>query len=242
MTDAHRVFLYDTSLRDGGQMRGISFGVRDKQIIADLLDTLGVDYIEAGFPGANPVDTDFFADLPPLKHARFVGFGMTRRAKLESSTDASLQAVLGCNAPAVCLVGKAWDFQVTEALGIPLETNLNMIEDSIRAAVTAGKEVIFDAEHALDGFKTNPAYMTEALMTAHRAGLCCAIPTGAACPKRFRRRLRAFRPTFPTTTLGFIAITMRIWPRRTLWRPSRPAPAWFRGPSMALASAVATPT
>ena len=124
MIDANRVFVYDTSLRDGGQMRGISFGVRDKQIIAALLDTLGVDYIEAGFPGANPVDTDFFADLPPLNHARFVAFGMTRRAKLAASDDASLQAVLGCKAPAVCLVGKAWDFQVTEALGIALKNTL----------------------------------------------------------------------------------------------------------------------
>lgn len=205
MTDAHRVFFYDTSLRDGGQMRGISFGVRDKQIIADLLDTLGVDYIEAGFPGANPVDTDFFADLPPLKHARFVGFGMTRRAKLESSTDASLQAVLGCNAPAVCLVGKAWDFQVTEALGIPLETNLSMIEDSIRAAVTAGKEVIFDAEHALDGFKNNPAYMIEALVTAHRAGarwIVLCDTNGGSLPKEIQAAVESLSAHIPHHHLG----------------------------------------
>ena len=134
MSDDKRVYLFDTTLRDGAQTQGVEFSVADKIAIAEALDRLGIDYVEGGWPGANPTDDAFFAAPPALQNARFVAFGMTRRAGRSAANDPGLTAVLQSKVDAVCLFGKAWDFQVDVALEIPREENLAMIADSVALA------------------------------------------------------------------------------------------------------------
>lgn len=166
----NRVYLYDSTLRDGAQARGVDFTVADKQAIARELDALGIDYIEGGWPGANPTDDAFFAALPQLKKAKISAFGMTRRAGRSASNDTGLQAVLDTDAPHVCLVGKAWDRQIESTLKISKKENLRMVEESVRAAIARGKEVSFDAEHFFDGYKSNPDYAIDVVKAARDAG------------------------------------------------------------------------
>ena len=147
MSDDKRVYLFDTTLRDGAQTQGVDFSVADKIAIAEALDRLGIDYVEGGWPGANPTDDAFFAAPPVLKNARFVAFGMTRRAGRSAANDPGLTAVLQSKVDAVCLFGKSWDFQVDVALEIPREENLAMIADSVALAKERTAEVMFDAEH-----------------------------------------------------------------------------------------------
>lgn len=169
MTDK-RVYLYDCTLRDGAQTLGVDFSVLDKQMIAKELDRIGIDYIEGGWPGANPTDDGFFADLPKLEHSRITAFGMTRRSGRSAENDPGLVAVLGTGAKIACLVGKAWDFQVEVALGADLDENVTMIADSVRVAAGRMDEVLFDAEHFFDGFKANPDYAISCVKAAHEAG------------------------------------------------------------------------
>jgi 2-isopropylmalate synthase len=169
-TDDKRVHIFDTTLRDGAQTQGVDFGVEDKLAIAQALDKLGVDYIEGGWPGANPTDDAFFAEPPVLTRARLVAFGMTRRSGRSAANDPALTASLGTKAPAVCLFGKSWDFQVDVALGVPRSENLAMIEESVALAASRGREAMFDAEHFFDGYKANPAYALDCLKAAERAG------------------------------------------------------------------------
>ncbi|WP_413869702.1 citramalate synthase [Albidovulum sp.] len=164
-----RLFLYDTTLRDGQQTQGVQFSVAEKVQIAQALDTLGVDYIEGGWPGANPTDSDFFAARPATR-ATFTAFGMTRRAGRSAANDEVLAAVLNADTPAVCLVGKAHDFHVTTALGITLGENIDNIAASVAHAAGQGREVLFDAEHFFDGWHANPAYALDCLKSAHAAG------------------------------------------------------------------------
>ena len=131
----HRLYLFDTTLRDGAQTPGVDFSVEDKIAIAAMLDDFGFDYVEGGYPGANPTDTAFFADPPALDRAKLVAFGMTRRAGMSASNDPGLSAVLNADTAAVCLVGKSWDFHVDVALNVPREENLASIRESIAAAV-----------------------------------------------------------------------------------------------------------
>ncbi|MXU65939.1 citramalate synthase [Oceanomicrobium pacificus] len=165
-----RLYLYDTTLRDGQQTQGVDFSVDDKVRIAEALDALGLDYVEGGWPGANPTDSDFFAAAPTLKAARFAAFGMTKRAGRSASNDDVLAQVVGAGTDTVCLVGKTHDFHVTAALGITLEENLDNIRDSVAYLVEQGREAIFDAEHFFDGFAANPPYALEAIRAAHDAG------------------------------------------------------------------------
>ncbi len=167
---SERVHLYDTTLRDGAQTQGVDFSAADKRRIARELDTLGLDYIEGGWPGANPTDDSFFADPPPLGHARLAAFGMTRRAGRSAANDPGLAAILAAPVQAVTMVGKSWDFQVTVALGIDLAENLRMIADSVAHARTRVPEVLFDAEHFFDGYKANPAYALQSARAAFDAG------------------------------------------------------------------------
>ncbi len=127
----NRIWLFDTTLRDGGQTRGIDFSVADKIAIAQALDDIGVDYVEGGWPGANPTDDSFFTRFPKMKHARSVAFGMTRRGGRSSANDPGLVAVINAETDATCLVGKTWDFHVKKALGVTLDENLQMITDSL---------------------------------------------------------------------------------------------------------------
>jgi 2-isopropylmalate synthase len=165
-----RIYLYDSTLRDGAQTQGVDFSVTDKEAIARALDGLGIDYVEGGWPGANPTDTKFFAALPKLARAKISAFGMTRRAGRSAENDPGLNALLNTGADAVCMVGKSWDYQAKEALGIDLDENVAMIEDSVRHALTKVPEVMFDAEHFFDGFKSNPDYALRCLKAAHAAG------------------------------------------------------------------------
>jgi 2-isopropylmalate synthase len=164
-----RLYLYDTTLRDGQQTQGVQFSVAEKCQIAAALDALGVDYIEGGWPGANPTDSDFF-DSRPETRATFTAFGMTKRAGRSADNDDVLAAVLNAITPAVCLVGKTHDFHVTTALGVTLEDNLESIGASVAHCVAKGREAIFDAEHFFDGYRANPAYALTCLRAAHDAG------------------------------------------------------------------------
>ncbi|MEN8197833.1 MAG: citramalate synthase, partial [Pseudomonadota bacterium] len=157
-TDENRVYLFDTTLRDGAQTQGVDFSVNDKIAIAEALDTLGIDYIEGGWPGANPTDDAFFAAPPALRNAAFTAFGMTRRPGRSAANDPGLAALLGTPAKAVCMVGKTWDFHVDVALGIERAENVAMITESVAHAAKKASEVLFDAEHFFDGYKANPAY------------------------------------------------------------------------------------
>lgn len=164
-----RLYLFDTTLRDGQQTQGVQFSTAEKLRIAKALDALGVDYIEGGWPGANPTDSAFF-DAAPKSRATMTAFGMTKRAGRSAANDEVLAAVINAATPAVCLVGKSHDFHVTRALGISLAENLDNIRDSIAHLLDRGREPLFDAEHFFDGHKANPDYAVSCLNTALEAG------------------------------------------------------------------------
>ncbi|HBR28989.1 MAG TPA: citramalate synthase, partial [Firmicutes bacterium] len=170
-----RVDILDSTLRDGAQAEGISFSVEDKLKIVEALDDLGVAYIEAGNPGSNPKDLEFFNRLRTvtLKNAKLVAFGSTRRRDTVTEEDNNIIALLNADSPAVSIFGKCWDFHATQILQTSLEENLRMIADTISFFKSKGKEVIFDAEHFFDGYKNNAAYALQALQTASEAGADC---------------------------------------------------------------------
>jgi 2-isopropylmalate synthase len=164
-----RIYLFDTTLRDGQQTQGVQFSALEKVQIAQALDALGIDYIEGGWPGANPTDSEFFATAPKTR-ATMTAFGMTKRVGRSAENDDVLAAVLDARTPAVCLVGKTHDFHVKTALGCTLDENLEAIGASIAHCVAKGREALFDAEHFFDGYKANPEYALAALRAAHEAG------------------------------------------------------------------------
>lgn len=164
-----RLYLYDTTLRDGQQTQGVQFSTREKVQIAEALDALGVDYIEGGWPGANPTDSGFFEEAPQTR-ARLVAFGMTKRAGRSAQNDDVLAAVMNAGTEAVCLVGKSHDYHVEAALGISLAENIENIRASIAHIVAQGREALFDAEHFFDGYKANPDYALQACHAAFEAG------------------------------------------------------------------------
>ncbi len=164
-----RLSLFDTPLRDGQQTHGVQFSTPDKHLIAQTLDGLGIDYIEGGWPGANPTDNAFFAERPQTR-ATFTAFGMTKRAGRSAENDDVLAAVLNAGTPAVCLVGKTHDFHVETALNITLDENLENISASIAHLKSQSREPLFDAEHFFDGYKANPDYALKCLHAAHEAG------------------------------------------------------------------------
>ena len=164
-----RVYLFDTTLRDGAQTNGVDFTLADKLAIARMLDALGVDYIEAGYPGANPIDTAFFAE-PRAAQSKITAFGMTRRPGRSTSNDPGLAAILQANAQAICFVAKSWDYHVRVALETTEEENLASIRDSVRAAKAKGREVLLDCEHFFDGYKANPGYALACAKAAYDEG------------------------------------------------------------------------
>lgn len=164
-----RIFLFDTTLRDGQQTQGVQFSTVEKQQIATMLDDLGIDYIEGGWPGANPTDSDFF-DAAPKTCATMTAFGMTKRSGCSAGNDDVLAAVMNAHTPAVCLVGKSHDFHVTTALGISLDENIKNISASFLHLNAQGREALFDAEHFFDGYKSNPTYALKAIHAAFDAG------------------------------------------------------------------------
>ncbi|MBX6425236.1 MAG: citramalate synthase [Variibacter sp.] len=164
-----RLYLFDTTLRDGAQTNGVDFTLQDKRAIAAMIGALGIDYIEGGYPGANPTDTEFFSE-PHAFGATFTAFGMTRRPGRSVSNDPGLAALLEAKADAVCFVAKSWDYHVRVALETTLEENLASIRDSVRAAAERGREVLLDCEHFFDGYKANRDYALACALTAYEAG------------------------------------------------------------------------
>jgi 2-isopropylmalate synthase len=165
-----RLTLFDTTLRDGAQTSGVDFSLADKRHIVAMLDGLGIDYIEGGYPGANPLDTEFFAKRPKLNGARFTAFGMTKRPGRSTANDPGFASLLEADADVIAFVAKAWDYHVLLALGCTLEENLENIRQSVEAALANGREVILDCEHFFDGYKANPEYALSCAKTAHAAG------------------------------------------------------------------------
>src|SRR5215216_89019 len=165
-----RLYLFDTTLRDGAQMNGVDFTLHDKRLIAQMLDELGIDYVEGGYPGANPTDTEFFAAKPRFDHASFTAFGMTRRPGRSASNDPGLAALLAAKADAICFVAKSSAYQVRVALETTNEENLASIRDSLKTARAAGREVMLDCEHFFDGYKENPQFALACAKAAYDSG------------------------------------------------------------------------
>jgi 2-isopropylmalate synthase len=164
-----RLYLFDTTLRDGAQMNGVDFTLHDKIRIAGMLDDLGIDYVEGGYPGANPTDTEFFAKDHDLK-ATFTAFGMTRRPGRSASNDPGLNTLLQAKADAICFVAKSWDYHVRVALETTNEENIASIRDSVQAAKANGFEVLLDCEHFFDGYKANPGFALACARAAYEEG------------------------------------------------------------------------
>ena len=188
-----RLYLYDTTLRDGQQTQGVQFSTAEKVRIAGVLDTLGLDYIEGGWPGANPTDSEFFEAVPKTR-ATMTAFGMTKRSGRSAGNDEVLAAVLNARTPAVCLVGKAHEFHVATALGISLAENTANIAASFQHLKAQGREALFDAEHFFDGFKANPTYALEAVHAAYDAGarwIVLCDTNGGTLPPDIQAAVRA---------------------------------------------------
>ncbi|MGL6076331.1 MAG: citramalate synthase [Fimbriiglobus sp.] len=186
-----RVFIYDTTLRDGSQGEGVNFSLQDKLSITKRLDELGVDFIEGGYPLSNPKDFEYFQAVRDLqlKHAKVIAFGMTRRKNSPPETDTCLKALLDSKTSHVTIVGKTWDFHVTEVLNATLEENVRMIADSVAYCKSQGREVFYDAEHFFDGYAANPTYALETLEAAANAGASVVIlcdTNGGTMPEKVR--------------------------------------------------------
>lgn len=203
--DDKRIYLFDSTLRDGAQTQGVDFSVADKLAIALALDRLGLDYIEGGWPGANPTDDAFFDAPPELKRSRLVAFGMTRRPGRSAGNDPGLAALIGSKAPALCMVGKSWDFHVDVALGIPRNENIDMIAESVAHAKTRAGEVMFDAEHFFDGYRANRAYAIDCIRAAHQAGarwIVLCDTNGGTLPDEIERIVGETAKIVPGASLG----------------------------------------
>ncbi|WP_170373328.1 citramalate synthase [Ruegeria arenilitoris] len=200
-----RLYLYDTTLRDGQQTQGVQFSTAEKVQIAQALDALGVDYIEGGWPGANPTDSAFF-DAAPKTRARLTAFGMTKRAGRSAENDDVLAAVMNAGTRAVCLVGKSHDYHVTDALGISLEENVENVRASVAHIVAQGREALFDAEHFFDGYRDNPAYAMQVCQAALEAGARWVVlcdTNGGALPAEVGRIVsELIAAGFPGDRLG----------------------------------------
>ncbi len=200
-----RVYLYDSTLRDGAQTEGVDFSPADKYDIAKKIDELGIDYIEGGWPGANPTDDDFFAAPPKLKKSKLTAFGMTRRPSTTAKNDPGLASLLNSGVKSVCLVGKTWDFHVIKALGTTLDENVKMVSQSISHVVDKGVEAIFDAEHFFDGYKANSEYATKVVKSAYDAGarwIVLCDTNGGSLPHEVEKIIKELTVHVPGGHLG----------------------------------------
>jgi len=202
-----RLYLFDTTLRDGAQTNGVDFTLADKLIIARMLDELGIDYVEAGYPGANPTDTDFFAERRPMQ-ARLTAFGMTRRPGRSVSNDPGLVALLDAKADAICFVAKAWDYHVRVALETTEEEMLASVRDSVRAAKAKGREVLLDCEHFFDGYKAKPAFALACAKAAYDEGARWVVlcdTNGGTLPHEVERIVGEVCAKIPGSQVGIHA-------------------------------------
>src|SRR5262249_1918517 len=196
------VTLYDTTLRDGSQGEEISFTVEDKLRISEKLDELGIDYIEAGWPGSNPKDLEYFQKAPALKlkQAKVAAFGATRHPSKTPAKDENLQALLASEAPVVTIFGKSWDLHVHDALKVGLTQNLELISDSLEFLKKRVGEVIYDAEHFFDGFKKNPEYALKTLQAAREGGadlIAICDSDGGSLPDEVEKIFRQVQRVMP---------------------------------------------
>lgn len=205
MTTKPRIYLYDSTLRDGAQTSTVNFGVRDKIEIAKMIDNLGIDYIEGGWPGANHTDDEFFENLPDLKNSKFSAFGMTRRPSASAQNDNGLNALINTGVESICIVGKTWDFHLTNALNVSEEENYAMISDSIKYIVNKGKEATFDAEHFFDGYKANPEFALKCIKSAYDAGarwIVLCDTNGGSLPSEIFSIIQEVSKSIPGENLG----------------------------------------
>jgi 2-isopropylmalate synthase len=205
MTKIPRVYLYDSTLRDGAQTSTVNFGVHDKIAIAKILDSLSIDYIEGGWPGANPTDDEFFANLPKLKKSHFTAFGMTCKSGVSAANDNGLNTLINADVKSVCIVGKTWDFHLEHALHISEEENLKIISDSISHIVKKKKEAMFDAEHFFDGYKANPKFTLRAAKAAYEAGarwIVLCDTNGGTLPSEISKIVKEVTKHIPGENLG----------------------------------------
>ncbi|MEO9166983.1 MAG: citramalate synthase [Aestuariivirga sp.] len=202
-----KLHLFDTTLRDGQQTPGVSFSLEDKLSVIEMLNRLGVDYIEGGYPGGNPTDNALFAEERKSR-ATFTAFGMTKRAGRSVSNDAGLQTLLQAKSKAICFVAKSWDYHVRVALGCTNEENLESITDSVKAALAAGKEVLVDCEHFFDGYIANPAYATACAKAAYDAGARWVVlcdTNGGTMPPEVSQIVSGLTKIIPGSRLGIHA-------------------------------------
>ncbi len=197
------VQLFDTTLRDGTQSEGLSLSVEDKLKIARLLDGFGIHFIEGGYPGSNPKDIEFFrrARQLGLKHAKLTAFGSTRRAGAKAEDDTNMRALIEAETPVVCIFGKSWLLHVVKVLGTTADENLAMIADSVRFLKSAGREVVYDAEHFFDGYRADPAYALSTLRAAADAGadwITLCDTNGGSLPSQISEIVAVVRNTVPT--------------------------------------------
>jgi 2-isopropylmalate synthase len=202
-----RLYLFDTTLRDGAQTNGVDFTLADKLAIAKMLDELGIDYIEGGYPGANPTDSEFFGSKHDYR-GRFTAFGMTRRPGRSASNDPGLAALLDAQADAICFVAKSWDYHVRVALETTPEENVASIRDSVRAAKARGREVLLDCEHFFDGYKANPEFALACAKTAYDEGARWVVlcdTNGGTLPHEVERIVTDVGRAIPGTHVGMHA-------------------------------------
>ena len=195
-----RIYIYDTTLRDGAQTEGISFSLGDKESIAGLLDSFGMDFIEGGMPASNPKDREFFSSERKMKRSSLVAFGSTCRPGHKASEDEGLKILAESKTEWACIFGKAWDFHVTEALNTTTEENLRMIRDSIAYLKECGMKVIFDAEHFFDGYKANEKYALDVVKTAAESGaewIVLCDTNGGSLPSFIGKVTDAVHKIFP---------------------------------------------
>lgn len=203
--EREHLYFYDTTLRDGAQTQGVDFSVADKKLISARLDELGLDYIEGGWPGANPTDTEFFREAPKMARSKFCAFGMTKRAGRSAENDPGLAALLDVETFGITLVGKTWDYHVDIALEITLEDNLESIRESVDLVKARGREPLFDAEHFFDGYKANPDYALQAIKAASEAGarwIVLCDTNGGTMPEEIEEIVGKVSAHVPGTRLG----------------------------------------
>lgn len=202
-----RLYLFDTTLRDGQQTPGVDYSREDKLVIAKLLDDFGLDYIEGGYPGANPTDTALFS-APPKTRAKFTAFGMTKRPGRSADNDPGLNELLAAKAGAICFVAKSWDYHVRVALGTTNEENLECVRQSVEVAVKRGFEALVDCEHFFDGYKNNPDYALAVAKAAHAAGARWVVlcdTNGGTLPHEVAEITAAVAKHVPGSHLGIHA-------------------------------------
>jgi 2-isopropylmalate synthase len=203
-----KLYIFDTTLRDGAQTQGVDFSIDDKEKISNSLDSLGVDYIEGGWPGANPTDTEFFNKDHGFKSAKLTAFGMTKKSEHSAENDPMLASLINSKSTSVCLFGKSWDFQVDVALGITNDENLENIKESAKHIVGSGKEFMFDAEHFFDGFKSNPGYALNCLKAAFDQGarwIVLCDTNGGTLPHEVTKIVSEVTKNIPGENLGIHA-------------------------------------